>query len=228
MRPHPGVKGSQVGELMPSVAGHLVEHRALAVNDLVVGEREHEVLVPGVKKPESQVVLVVPADKAGRSRSTGACRASSPCSTCNRTRARRGTWAGKPLATTVDSSAIVVAPGYKENMSLIELLQERHGFEVFVAPELVRHPFAGLPRVIEIEHGRHGVDPERVDVVLVGPKKGVRKQKIAYLVPAEVEHQRAPVGLGTHGAGVLVKVRPVKARQVRNRREGNGQAPSPR
>src|SRR5271156_2961832 len=50
-------------------------------------------------------------------------------------------------------------------------------------------------------------------MVLVGPKKGVGKQKIAYLVPAEVEHQSAPVRLGTHRACVLVQVRSIKARQ---------------
>ena len=36
---------------------------------------------------------------------------------------------------------------------------ERNGFEVLISPELVRHPFARLARIVEIEHRSHGVDP---------------------------------------------------------------------
>ena len=42
------VEQPQVGELLPVVAGHLAEQRALAVDHLVVGERQHEVLGEGV------------------------------------------------------------------------------------------------------------------------------------------------------------------------------------
>ena len=45
MRPHVAVEQPQVGELLPQVAGHLVEQRALAVHDFVVRQRQDEVLV---------------------------------------------------------------------------------------------------------------------------------------------------------------------------------------
>ena len=45
MRPHEAEIGAQVGELLPAVARHLAEQRALAVHHLVVAERQHEILV---------------------------------------------------------------------------------------------------------------------------------------------------------------------------------------
>ena len=36
VRPHEGEVGAQVGQLLPPVAGHLAQQRALAVDDLVV------------------------------------------------------------------------------------------------------------------------------------------------------------------------------------------------
>ncbi len=59
MAPHVGIQQPQVGELLPGVAGHLVEERPLAVHDLVVREREDEVLVEGVDQAEGQLVVVI-------------------------------------------------------------------------------------------------------------------------------------------------------------------------
>ena len=61
MRPHVGVERAQVRELLPAVARHLREQRALAVHDLVVGERQDEVLGVGVDHREGQLVVVVAA-----------------------------------------------------------------------------------------------------------------------------------------------------------------------
>ena len=58
MRPHVAVERAQVGEALPAVAGHPPEQRALAVHDLVVRERQDEVLVPGVDQREGQLVVV--------------------------------------------------------------------------------------------------------------------------------------------------------------------------
>src|SRR3546814_17119739 len=58
--------GAQVGEFLPSVAGHLGQHRALAVDDLVVAQRQDEVLGKGVVDAEGELVVVVPAVEIGR------------------------------------------------------------------------------------------------------------------------------------------------------------------
>ena len=61
---HEPVESAQVGELLPVVARHLAEERALAVDHLVVGQRQDEVLVPGVEQPEGELVVVVlPVDR---------------------------------------------------------------------------------------------------------------------------------------------------------------------
>jgi hypothetical protein len=44
MSEHVGVEQSEIGETLPFVAGHAVEHRALAMHHFVMRERQHEVL----------------------------------------------------------------------------------------------------------------------------------------------------------------------------------------
>ena len=58
-RPLVAVEQPQVRELLPVVAGHLRRERALAVDDLVVRQRQHVVLAPRVHGPERQLVVVV-------------------------------------------------------------------------------------------------------------------------------------------------------------------------
>src|SRR5690242_3333446 len=47
LRVHPAEEEPEVGELLPVIAGHLVDQGALAVDDLVVRERQDEALVEG-------------------------------------------------------------------------------------------------------------------------------------------------------------------------------------
>ena len=58
MRVHEAVERAQRRGLLPVVAGHLAEHRALAVDDLVVRERQDEVLVERVEQRERQVPMI--------------------------------------------------------------------------------------------------------------------------------------------------------------------------
>jgi hypothetical protein len=59
MPPHEAVVGAQVGEALPVVPGHALQHRALAVHDLVVADRQDEVLREGVVQAEGHLVVVV-------------------------------------------------------------------------------------------------------------------------------------------------------------------------
>src|ERR1700682_176611 len=54
-----GVKESEIGELLPHVAGHFVEKRIFAVDNFVVRERQHEVLGESVEHREGELVLMV-------------------------------------------------------------------------------------------------------------------------------------------------------------------------
>ena len=59
--PHVGVERPQRGELAPRVLRDLVDHGALAVHDLVMAQRQDEVLGECVEEAEGKVVVVVAA-----------------------------------------------------------------------------------------------------------------------------------------------------------------------
>src|SRR5207249_357463 len=51
----------------------------------------------------------------------------------------------------------------------------------------------GLPRIVEVKHRSHGIHAQPVDVIFVEPEKGVADKKIAHLVAAVIENERAPI-----------------------------------
>ena len=105
-------------------------------------------------------------------------------------------------------------PGLASVDHLVELLQERDRVEILAAAELVRHPLAFVARVVEVQHRRHRVHPDPVDVVLAQPEQRVRDQEVADLVASVVEHERAPVGvLAAARIGVLVQRGAVEPRE---------------
>jgi len=96
----------------------------------------------------------------------------------------------------------------------VHLLQELDGLDVLAAAEAVRDPLPGLARVVEIQHGRHRVDAQAVDVEALEPGQRGADQEAAHLVAAVVEDQRPPVlMLAEARIGVLVEVRAVEAGQ---------------
>src|SRR5260221_14742130 len=52
------VQETQISELLPHIAGHLVEKRIFAVDDFVVGERQNEIFGEGIEEGKSELVLV--------------------------------------------------------------------------------------------------------------------------------------------------------------------------
>ena len=54
-----GVKQAEIGELLPHVAGHLVEERVFTVDDFVVGEGKHEIFGEGIEKRKCELVVFV-------------------------------------------------------------------------------------------------------------------------------------------------------------------------
>src|SRR5215831_7312943 len=56
---HVGVKKTQVGESLPLIAGHFTNERAFAVHNLVMRQRQHEVLGETVDRTKSKLVVVV-------------------------------------------------------------------------------------------------------------------------------------------------------------------------
>src|SRR3981081_3064627 len=64
---HPRVKHPQIRELLPFVARHLIQERALAVHDLVVAKHENEMLLERIHERERDVVVMeAPEDRIER------------------------------------------------------------------------------------------------------------------------------------------------------------------
>src|SRR5206468_4869558 len=78
---------------------------------------------------------------------------------------------------------------------LVHAAEKGDGAEVLAPAELVRYPLARLARVVEVERGGDGVDPETVGVIAVQPEERAIEQEVRDLVASIVEDERAPVGV---------------------------------
>src|SRR5688572_6020537 len=95
---------------------------------------------------------------------------------------------------------------------VVEVAHELDGFEIFPAAELVGNPFALLARIIEVKHGRDGIDTEAVDVKAFAPEERVGGEEVTDFVPAIIEDERAPILVGAFAwIFVLVKRSAVEA-----------------
>src|SRR5690606_6520019 len=89
----------------------------------------------------------------------------------------------------------------------IKFLEEAYRLQVFIAAVLIGDPLSRLARVVEVEHGGHGIDPEAVRMESFQPEQRVADEKAAYLVAYVVEDIALPVGMKSFpGIGVFVKV----------------------
>ncbi len=222
MRPHVGVQAAQVGELLPAVAGHLVDQRALAVDDLVVRQRQDEVLAERVDERERQLVVVVAAvdrvllEVVQRVVHPAHVPLESEAQAAEIRRARDARPRRRLLGRADDARLVAM-------QDLVELLEEGDRLEVLAPAELVGHPLARLARVVEVEHRGDGVHADPVGMELARPEQRVGEQEVLDLVAPVVEDERAPVGVRA-AARVLVLVerraveaseRPGVAREVR-------------
>ena len=55
---HIAEEQTEIGELLPLIAGHLVDQTALAMHHLVVRKGQHEVLLKGIHDAEGDFVVV--------------------------------------------------------------------------------------------------------------------------------------------------------------------------
>ena len=128
----------------------------------------------------------------------------------------------------VDSSAAVITPGSRAVHELVQLLAgTRSASRSSLPPNSFGTHSPCLARVVEVEHRGDGVDAQAVGVELAQPVERVREQEVAHLVAAEVEDERAPVGVRAAArVGVLVERRAVEAARAPSRRAGSAPAPS--
>ena len=74
----------------------------------------------------------------------------------------------------------------------VEFAQKLDRLQILAAAVDVRHPLAGLARVVEVQHGGHSVHAQTVEVVFVEPEQRRRDQKAAHLMATVVEDRRIP------------------------------------
>ena len=97
----------------------------------------------------------------------------------------------------------------------VQLPQEVDGLQVLMSAVFVGRPGAALAVVVQIQHGRHGVHPQAVDVVFLQPEPGGGEQEALDLGAAVVKDTGAPGGvLPLVGVAVLVAAAAVELVQA--------------
>ncbi len=223
MRP---IVGAQRGELLPRVARHPRDQRALAVHDLVVRERQHEVLGERIHEAERDLV-VVPLAVHRRAPHVGERVVHPPHvpleaepEAAGVGRARHARPGGRLLGERHHAGMLRVD-------GLVQLAQERDRLEVLVAAEPVRPPLAGLARVVEVEHRRDRVDAQPVDVIALEPEQRVGDEVVDDFLPTEVVDGGVPVGLEADAR--IARIRRARCRRIARGRAGrpeSARAPS--
>ena len=183
------------------------------MHDLVVRQRQHEVLAERVQHAERQVGVVelavhrLPLEVIERvvhpAHVPLHAKAEAPDVGRTRDEGPRRRFLGDRLSVWL----------LFENLD-VESPQEIDRLQVLPAAELVRDPLALLARVIEIEHRGDRVHPEPVGVIAVEPAERAAQQKAADLVASIVEDRAAPVRVHSESrVGVLEEVRPIEVLQ---------------
>ena len=223
--PHEGEEGAQVGQLLPAVTGHLAQQRALAVDDLVVADRQDEVLAPGVHQRERHLVVVVlPVDRlvgdVGQRVVHPAHVPLQPEAQAAQVRRPGDARPGRGLLGDRDDA------GHALVDRRVGLLQQLHGLEVLAAAVLVGHPLAVLARVVEVEHRGDGVDPQAVDVELLAASRARWRRGSCAPAGGRSRRRGCPSRAGRRAAGRGAR-RAAGRRSGRGRRRPWGSAPAP-
>src|SRR3990170_7668939 len=199
-----------VRELLPIITGHLRKKRSLAVHHFIVGQGEHEVLGERVQEAEGELVMVeLPVDRVmGKVLERVVHPAHVPLHPEPQPAHVRGPRDHGPGRGLLGDGLDVGIPAID---LFVQPPEERDGLDVLLAPVLVGDPLAFLAGIVQIEHGRHTVDPDAVSVVSLEPEQGAAPQKGTDLVPAVVEDVGLPVRVKAFlRVRVLVEMRAVE------------------
>ena len=192
VRPHPGIEEAEVGKFLPPVTGHLIDHGALPMNDLIVAENQDEVFIMGIEHGEGGLpMMILPMDGLmGDVAEAVIHPAHVPFEAKAQTALTDGTRYTGPSGALFrdheDAGMLFVA-------HTIEMPHETDGLQVLATSVVVRHPLTGLTGVVEVEHRGHGIDAEAIDVIFLDPKESIGDEEVLHLIPAVIEDQRAPV-----------------------------------
>ncbi len=197
------------------------------MHHLVMGERQNEVLVERIDQAEGELpVVVAPVDRI-----------------LLHVRQRVVHPAHVPLEVKPETAhvgrprdhrprrAFLGHGDHARGLAVHQLVKAAHKvdrLQVLAPAVLVGHPLAGLAAVVQVEHRRHRIDTQPVEVILLAPEEGVGEQEVAHLVAPIVEDLGAPVLVfALARVGVFVDVGAVKEAQAVGIAWGSVPAPSP-
>jgi len=201
-------------ELAPVVAGHFPAQRALHVHHLVMRDGQHVVFGERVHQRERDVLVVELAEP--RVELEIVAHVVHPAhipleveaETADVRRARDERPRGRLLGDHHDA-------GVDGERHAVELAQELDRLDVLVPAVLVGRPLAVAAVVVEVEHRRHGVHAQAVDVEFAQPEGGGGQQEALDLAAAVVEHAGAPAQmLALARVLVLIAARAVEVAQT--------------
>ena len=213
MRPHKAQIGTQVGEFLPAISGHLVDQRVLAMHHFIMGNRQDKAFGPGIDQAKAQLVVMVGA--VHRVLLDVVQRIVHPAHV---------PFVGKPQSALIGALADA-GPGrglfgnhqcarHFAGNHIVEMAQKLDGFEVFPPAMTVGHPFPGLARIIAVQHRGHCIHAQPVDMEMLEPMQRRSQHKAMYLGAAQVVNQGIPVLMKAFKrVGVFVQRRAIKLRQ---------------
>ena len=193
---------AHAGEFVVVLSVHFVHKRLFPVYHLVVRDRQNILLPERVHEWKGQlVVLKLPRDRIGAYIIEHiVCKAHVPFEGEAETAVLHRLGQHGPIGGFLRDGQrirdLVVDGG-------IELAEKGDRFEIPVVPLHVRDPFAGPFVIIEIEHGRYGIDPQSVRVVFPEPEERIGDEERLHLRSSDVKEARTPA-LVLHAVLALV------------------------
>ena len=181
----------EIRELLPVVPRHLADERALAMHRLIMRERQHEILRERIHERERDLVLVpFPIDRVKAHIVEHIIHPAHvplvvEAHAAHEYRLRDQRPGGRFLR---DHERVRMILEYRR----VQLLDEIHCLEIARIAVFVRLPFAILARIVQIQHIRHRVDAQPIDMILLEPEHRVRDEEAVHLRAAIVEIRRAP------------------------------------
>ena len=201
---HVAEEGAQVREFFLIIAGHLVQQAALAVDDLVVADGQHEVLTERIEEAERDLAVVAGAEeRIGFHVAEHVVHpAHVPLEIEAQAPVGRGLCDQRPGGGFLGDHHFMRIAAQD---SRVQLLQEGDGLEIFLAAVDVLLPLAVLAVVVEVEHTGNSIDAQTVHMIAVHPEHGAGDQEALNFLHAVVKDHRAPfLVLTAAGVGVLI------------------------
>ncbi len=192
MRPLQGQEGAEIREALRPAPRHLSQEGALSVDHLVVGEGENKPFGECVEEGEGEAVVTPGAEEGVGSHGLQGVvhpphvpllREPQP----------------PPVQTMGDPGPGGGLFGDHEGAGggfahrCVQLLEKGHGLQVLAPAMHIRGPLPLAARVVPVEHGGHGIDPEAVQPVVLEPVEGAGNEKGAHRRPGKVEGEGSPV-----------------------------------